>query len=1260
MKPEYGRHEKRIFRELVAAGFQPAVIYDVGASTGEWSEAIASVLPDAEYHLFEPLASRVDLYRQELPAKLRSLRKATLHPVALGDENGSRDICVFSDGYSSSFLDPGPLPEIQDRVPVTTYRLDDFVLQKRLPAPDVIKIDCQGFEAAILRGAAETVGHAMVLVVEAWFTRGYGPKTPVLDEIVDWLRRYSFSLVELGEHRYDKMHRLMHVDAFFFSQSLLSRFSLPPKNASLEFSRKPVGQPTRVLYDADVIITHIEVNDKHGVGALTRRLFAGGRNVISLRSADYYGGEQQFGDLALRVEHKEDSRDADFMRVLTALGGSTVRRVLCIPFFADDVRTALAVKESYGVPMCTYLMDDQNICAGGIPDDLMRELLAKSALRLAISPEMRAIYEHKYALPVWYMPPVVAAPLIPSVTSVPHTPPDSKHGVIIGNIWGRRWLELLRQTVRGSGVTLSWYSIGGFGDLPCPVSALASDSIFPHDPLPDDDLVKMLRETWFAVLPSGPLDDTDDRRFLSQLSLPSRLVYLLATSHIPILVLGSSQTAAARFVRHFEVGLVADYDRDSFVDRVNYILRPDVNLAMRHRAVAVAGRFTDIGAAEWIWQSLERGEPIDSRFEDLAPSALPNMSPLLELQQCPPTAPTNETVAKHASSQPRSGPPVRGADAGDFKPRMPPARRDTTPATLPLRWQSSILRKVSSSRDWIMAILVLVLTIWVAHFSQSFHLGLYEDDWSFIGQPMGWTGQKTLDTVLLYLRQWPQGRPVGYSALTALSFLGNWIGGLEGIFLLAFVLKVVNTLIFYTIARRRLSPAASLCGALAFCLFPSDTSTPLLTNALFGGITLFFLLAATWLYLTDRKLAAYIVSAGSLLTYESAFLPFFAVPILRTKPLSTLRRELLRHWAILLTIGGSLFYYRLQMVEEKTADVVRDGILGTMLKMVTAFRVGPLTTLRLFLTRPVTLWREGNGEDLLVVVLMAVGLSAALYFLLRTRRSDRPAPPQVSFPVRWIRSRVWLTLDEPLAGALRTGGAGAVMLVFAYGLAISRWYYPPVVEAGRLTFTHLAAAVGSGLLCGALSSLLFRVGEKYHKRVWAVAALASYFAVLAGFHYRVQRDFRKSWEVQRHFWYSVLVKCPDITDGTLILYEDEYYPFRYVLVNSWADPLVLGEIFTFPKNWKQPPQLFSVPRTWPDDVTPREGELFWKPPPPWAPNRTLPQRNVILLKGEPGSNLSRVTGSLTLKSAELLLKSPRPPAPVSFPHGPLYHLVLGR
>jgi hypothetical protein len=394
-------------------------------------------------------------------------------------------------------------------------------------------------------------------------------------------------------------------------------------------------EPKPVLHDADAIVTHVEVCGCHGVGRHVQMLFDGEPNILSIRSANQYGGRQDFGDLDLCISHQDKARDAVFCRVLDAVGQTTVKRVFCMPYFADDVRTAIALKEIFGAPLCTYVVDDQNVCADGIPDDLMGELLAKSRLRFAISPEMSTVYGLKYGCRMWYMPAPAPVGLIPSRLVLPPPEADARHGIIIGNIWGARWVELLRNTVRDSGVTLTWYCSGEFRWLPCGKEDLLADSIVPRDPLPEDALIQTLRTTRFSVVPSGVLDESDDRRFIAQLSLPSRIPYMMAVSHIPILVLGSRDTGAAHFVEQFGIGVVAGYERKAFVEAVDYITRPEVNLEMRRKALALAGRFTDVGVAEWIWQSLARGEPIDGRYEDLMPPNRPGLASLLSLRRAP-------------------------------------------------------------------------------------------------------------------------------------------------------------------------------------------------------------------------------------------------------------------------------------------------------------------------------------------------------------------------------------------------------------------------------------------------------------------------------------------------------------------------------------------------------------------------------------------------------------------------------------------------
>ena len=399
-----------------------------------------------------------------------------------------------------------------------------------------------------------------------------------------------------------------------------------------------VERPRLPLSNADAIVAHIEINSRHGVGVLLERLFGRRSNILSVRSRDHFGGRQEFGDLALRISHEDDSLDAARRRVREALGGNTVARILAVPYYPADVLNALAIHELSGAPLAVYLMDDQNVASTGIPDSLMRRLLEAASLRLAVSPELAAAYEAKYGLKFRLMPPVVPARLIlDRLLPTGEVLAEPRRGVILGNIWGQRWLDALRGTVRGSGVRLVWRSTNHLRYLRGSPEELAADGIEIPDgpPLSDPELVETLRRTAFAVIPTGTLDEDDDRRSIALLSLPSRIPFLIATAHAPILVLGDERTAAARFVRDLGVGMAAPYDRDRFVEAVAAITEPETNLSFRRRALAWAARFTDVGADEWIWQSLERGDAFDLRYEDFMRGTRPEAAGLAQGRQTP-------------------------------------------------------------------------------------------------------------------------------------------------------------------------------------------------------------------------------------------------------------------------------------------------------------------------------------------------------------------------------------------------------------------------------------------------------------------------------------------------------------------------------------------------------------------------------------------------------------------------------------------------
>ena len=215
-------YETKTLRTLKDQGHLPAVIFDIGASNGVWSDTIALTLPEAEYHLFEPLAGSVPFYERDLRERLGRRPNFHLHAVALSDHAGTVEMFATHDGFGSSILDRGEVPEVKERVQVPLYALDQFVREHNLPNPDVMKLDVQGAERLILTGGRQTMLTANVLFLETWLTRGYGPDTPLLTEMIEFLGSAGFSLVELGEQFSDQRRRVYSVDAVFFSDRFIS------------------------------------------------------------------------------------------------------------------------------------------------------------------------------------------------------------------------------------------------------------------------------------------------------------------------------------------------------------------------------------------------------------------------------------------------------------------------------------------------------------------------------------------------------------------------------------------------------------------------------------------------------------------------------------------------------------------------------------------------------------------------------------------------------------------------------------------------------------------------------------------------------------------------------------------------------------------------------------------------------------------------------------------------------------------------------
>ncbi len=213
--------EVAFFQRFARYGYSPKVIYDIGASNGSWSREIAEIFPDADFHLFEPLSGHSPKYDEGMRATLATHAKFTLHSIALGNESGGATMHVTEDSVGSS-LHPMP-SSMAKRIEVPCWRLDEYAAKCALPAPNVVKMDVQGFEAFVLEGAGSLIDGADLLFLETWLTRGYGPNTPLLTELVQALSPLGFVLVEICGPYYGEYRELTAVDGFFVSKRLMKQ-----------------------------------------------------------------------------------------------------------------------------------------------------------------------------------------------------------------------------------------------------------------------------------------------------------------------------------------------------------------------------------------------------------------------------------------------------------------------------------------------------------------------------------------------------------------------------------------------------------------------------------------------------------------------------------------------------------------------------------------------------------------------------------------------------------------------------------------------------------------------------------------------------------------------------------------------------------------------------------------------------------------------------------------------------------------------------
>jgi FkbM family methyltransferase len=181
------------------AGSPPRVIHDIGANVGTWTCLAKSLYPDAAVEAFEPL----EVHLAGFSRWTASFADVRLHPIALGPRDGTITIEItdFSDASSVLALTNDGRNTFNvapaGRRDVRMATLDGLVAAGSVRAPDLLKLDVQGYELEVLRGAEKSLHAATAVICEVSFRQFYQGQA-LFPDVLNYLGDRGFRLRGFG------------------------------------------------------------------------------------------------------------------------------------------------------------------------------------------------------------------------------------------------------------------------------------------------------------------------------------------------------------------------------------------------------------------------------------------------------------------------------------------------------------------------------------------------------------------------------------------------------------------------------------------------------------------------------------------------------------------------------------------------------------------------------------------------------------------------------------------------------------------------------------------------------------------------------------------------------------------------------------------------------------------------------------------------------------------------------------------------------
>lgn len=180
------------------------VIFDVGANDGETAASILETFPCARLTAIEPFGECC----AKLAKRFAADDRVRIENLAMGAQLGAAELNLYSGDRMNSLLELNTGPKSimsgfkkTGSAAVQVDTLDHYCAQRGVDRIDLLKVDTQGFDLNVLRGAARLFAEQRVgaVLLEVNFVPMYARQAS-FSELHDFVAGHGFHLVDFYNH----------------------------------------------------------------------------------------------------------------------------------------------------------------------------------------------------------------------------------------------------------------------------------------------------------------------------------------------------------------------------------------------------------------------------------------------------------------------------------------------------------------------------------------------------------------------------------------------------------------------------------------------------------------------------------------------------------------------------------------------------------------------------------------------------------------------------------------------------------------------------------------------------------------------------------------------------------------------------------------------------------------------------------------------------------------------------------------------------